>query len=157
MLIVRRRSGREASRMQQDIQQEMEDLFRSMVGGRSLARTSHGAWRPRIEVYESDGALVVTVEVAGVTQDEMSVVVDESALRISGVRPNPATNQKRTYYEMGIPYGPFEAEVFIPFSTDLERVEAVFENGFLRVTLPRPQTTRIALRGADEPVSGQER
>lgn len=157
MLIVRRRSGREASRIQQDIQQDMEELFRSMVVGPSLARTSHGTWRPRIEVYESDGALVVTAEVAGVSQEEMSVVVDESTLRISGVRANPATNQKRTYYEMGIPYGPFEAEVFIPFSTDLDRVEAVFDNGFLRVTLPRPQATRIVLRGADEPATGQER
>lgn len=157
MLIVRRRSGREASRIQQDIQQEMEELFRSIVTGRSLSRTSHGAWRPRIEVYECDGALVVTAEVAGVSQDDMNVTVDESTLRISGVRPNPASNQKRTYYEMGIPYGPFEAEVFIPFSTDLDRVEAVYENGFLRVSLPRPQATRITLRGADEPVAGQER
>jgi HSP20 family molecular chaperone IbpA len=153
MLIVRRRSGRETSRIQQD----MEDLFRTMVTGRSFARTNFGSWRPRVEVFASDVALVVTAELAGVSQDDLSVVVDDSTVRINGVRRNPDSNQKRTYYEMGIPYGPFEAEVFLPFSVVLDDVEAVYENGFLRVTLPRPQVTRITPQVADEPAQGHER
>ncbi|HEU5422331.1 MAG TPA: Hsp20/alpha crystallin family protein [Nitrolancea sp.] len=154
MLIVRRRSGRETSR----IQQEMEELFRAMVvGSPSLARTSFGRWRPRIEVYESDGALVVTAEVAGICEQDLSVVVDDSVLRISGVRPNPAKDHKRTYYEMGIPYGPFEAEIFLPFSVVLDAVEAAYDNGFLRVTLPRPQATRIVPRATTTSTSKQER
>lgn len=154
MLIVRKRSGRETSRIQQD----MEDLFRSMVAGSpAFQRSGFGTWRPRIEVYESDGALVVTAEVAGVGEQDLNVVVDESVLRISGVRPNPASNHKRTYYEMGIPYGPFEAEVFLPFAVVLDAVEAYYDNGFLRVTLPRPQATRIVPRTGAASNTKQER
>lgn len=153
MLIVRRHGGRGTER----IQQEMEEIFRSLViGGRPLSRSHVGFWRPPVEVYASDTALVVTVEIAGVREDEVQVVVDESVLHVTGTRANPAPHPKRTYHEMGIAYGPFEAEVFLPFPIVLDEVEAVYENGFLRVTLPRAQATRIVPRGG-APATGEER
>ena len=152
MLIVRRQGGREAERIQQD----MEEVFRSLIiGVRPLSRSHIGVWRPPVEVVESDSGLVVTVEVAGIREDDVRVVVDSSLLRISGVRRNPATQQRRTYHEMGIAYGPFEADVFLPFAIVLDAVEATYQNGFLRVTLPRAQATRIVPSGV--PVKDEER
>lgn len=151
MLIVKRHGSREADR----IQREMEEIFRSLViGGRSLARTYVGTWRPPVEVYESGEALVVTVELAGVSDDDLRVIVDDSAIHIRGFRENPAARQKRIYHEMGIAYGTFEAEVFLPFPIELDRVEAVYENGFLRVILPRVQATRIVPNSDEAPATG---
>ena len=117
MLIVRRQGGREAERIQQD----MEEVFRSLIiGVRPLSRSHIGVWRPPVEGVESDSGLVVTVEIAGIREDDVRVVVDSSLLRISGVRRNPATQQRRTYHEMGIAYGPFEADVFLPFAIVLD-------------------------------------
>lgn len=151
MLIVRRHGSRETER----IQQEMEEIFRSLViGGRPLSRSHVGVWRPPVEVYECEDALVVTFELAGLREEELSVTVDDSTLHVEGVRPNPPVPHKRTYHEMGIAYGGFEAEVFLPFPVLLDEVEAVYENGFLRVTLPRAQATRIVPRrsgGSTEP------
>ncbi len=153
MLIVRRRGGRETGRIQQD----MEQIFRSLViGVRPISRSNIGVWRPPIEVYECDDCLVVTAEIAGVQEEEISVIVDETLLRVSGVRHNPSVTQKRTYHEMGIAYGPFEAQVFLPFSVEVENVEASYEEGFLRVTLPRAQATRIVPRASETPAPAQE-
>lgn len=153
MLIVRRHGGRGTER----IQQEMEEVFRSLViSSRPLSRSHVGVWRPPVEVYECDTALVVTVEIAGVREDELQVVVDDTVLHITGTRPNVAPHSKRTYHEMGIAYGPFEAEVFLPFPVVIDEVDAVYENGFLRVTLPRAQATRIVPR-AGEPATDGER
>jgi HSP20 family molecular chaperone IbpA len=55
---------------------------------------------------------------------------------------------------MGIAYGPFEAAVFLPFPIELDDVEAIYEHGFLRVTLPRAQATRLIPQGTGE--SAQE-
>lgn len=148
MLIIRRHGSREMGR----IQQEMEEVFRSLViGSRPLSRSHTGVWRPPVEVYESDTALVVTIEIAGVREEDMSVLVDDSVLRVAGVRHNTATHGRRTYHEMGIAYGPFEAEVFLPFTIVLDEVDAVYENGFLRVILPRAQATRIVPREGTVP------
>ncbi|MDI3339049.1 MAG: Hsp20/alpha crystallin family protein [Sphaerobacter sp.] len=144
MLIVRRQGSRGTDR----IQQEMEEVFRALViSGRPLSRSHVGVWRPPVEVYECETALVVTVEIAGMREEDLQVVVDESVLHIAGLRQNTAPHPKRTYHEMGIAYGPFEAEVFLPFPVVLDAVEAVYEHGFLRVTLPRAQATRIVPRG----------
>ncbi len=153
MLIVRRRGGRETGRIQQD----MEQVFRSLViGVRPISRSNIGVWRPPVEVFECEDSLVVTVEIAGVVEEEISVVVDETLLRVSGVRNNPSVTQKRTYHEMGIAYGPFEAQVFLPFSVVLDQVEASYEGGFLRITLPRAQATRIVPRASETPEQAQE-
>lgn len=148
MLIVRRHGSREMGR----IQQEMEEVFRSLViSSRPLSRSRTGVWRPPVEVYESETALVVTIEIAGVREEDLNVVVDDAVLHVDGARPNPSAHQKRTYHEMGIAYGPFEADVFLPFAVILDEVEASYDNGFLRITLPRAQATRIFPRPAGEP------
>jgi HSP20 family protein len=147
MLIRRRHGSREADRIQQD----MVEIFRSLViGVRPVSRSRVGAWRPPVEVYESERELVITIELAGVREEEMSVVVDDSIVRVTGVRGHPYTDQKRTYHEVGIAYGPFEAEVFLPFPVLLDDVEAVYENGFLRISLSRAQATHLLPEGTAE-------
>lgn len=148
MLIVRRRGSSGTDR----IQHEMEEIFRTLVmGSRPVSRSQVGVWRPPVEVYECDPALVVTVELAGVDEKDLCVMVDDTMLRVTGIRPHAAPHPKRTYHLMGIAYGPFEAEVFLPFPIILDEVEAEYANGFLRVTLPRAPVTRIVPRGGGDP------
>ena len=148
ILIVRRRGKRERGQ----IQQEMEQAFRSLISG---ARTTGGAqigpWRPPVEVYELEDRLVVTVEVAGVRDEDIGVVIDDSVLRITGTRPFNNGSKRRIYHQTGIPYGDFEAEVFLPFAVSLDDVEAAYKNGMLQVDLPRAMPTRIVPKGLEDP------
>lgn len=153
ILIVRRRNKRERGQ----IQQEMEMAFRSLISGaRTTGGMQVGAWRPPVEVYEVEDALVVTVEIAGITEEDLNVEIDESLLRIAGNRPFPDGNRRRIYHQTGIQYGEFEAEVFLPFAIALDDVEAGYENGILQVRLPRAQATRIVPKGGQNPAIEQE-
>jgi HSP20 family protein len=153
ILIVRRRGKRERGQ----IQQEMEQAFRSLISGaRTAGGAQMGCWRPPVEVYEVDEKLVVTVEIGGVTEDDLSVVIDDSILRIAGNRPFPEGDRRRVYHQTGIPYGEFEAQVFLPFAVALDEVEAGYQNGILQVTLPRAQATRIIPHAIDQPADEQE-
>jgi HSP20 family molecular chaperone IbpA len=138
-------------------QQEMEQAFRSLFSGaRTGSGTQIGCWRPPVEVYELEEALVVTVEVAGVREEDLSVVIDDSVLRIAGTRPFPDGNRRRIYHQTGIPYGEFEAEVFLRFAIALDDVAAAYSNGLLQVTLPRALPTRIIPREQEDPAIEQE-
>lgn len=153
ILIVRRRGNRGRSQ----IQQEMEQAFRSMMSGaRTAGGAQFGCWRPPVEVYEVEDQLVVTVEIGGVREEDLSVVIDDSILRIAGTRAFPEGDRRRIYHQTGIPYGEFEAQVFLPFAVALDDVEAGYQNGILQVTLPRAQATRIIPNTIDEPADGQE-
>ncbi|MCX2727702.1 Hsp20/alpha crystallin family protein [Thermomicrobium sp. 4228-Ro] len=139
MLIVRRGTRQQ----EQGLQQEAVEAFQAWyVSFSPLLRMAARPWRPPLEVYEDERGLVVRAELAGLREDDIHVVVNDSVLQISGVRRPREEGQRRTYHEMGIAYGPFEAEVRIPFPVDLDRVEAVYQQGFLEVTLPRVHASR---------------
>jgi HSP20 family molecular chaperone IbpA len=144
MYVVRRRGARNIERLQH----QMEDTFHALLAsGRPvkvlIATGASPAWRPQIEVYETDEALVVLAEIAGMVEDDLEVEIDDAVLSIRGTRQPLPCEGRRTVHEMGILYGPFAAEVYLPFSIDQDEVDAAYEAGMLRVRLPRLAATRI--------------
>lgn len=146
MYVVRKGGKRNIDRIQHD----MEDVFQAlMTTGRPIrVRIASGttpAWRPPVEVYETEDALVVIVELAGMTEDQIEVVLDDTVMTVRGDRPSAPCEDRRTVHAMGILYGAFAADIYLPFSIDHERVEASYEAGMLRVWLPRAAVTRISV------------
>jgi HSP20 family protein len=92
-------------------------------------------WRPPTDVYESEAGYVIRVELAGMRSADFSVTLEGRWLHITGARPDEA--QHRAYHQMEIHFGPFRSEVEIPGEVDSQRLEAVYEDGFLIVTLPK--------------------
>lgn len=109
------------------------------------------AWRPALEVYETTAGLVVRVEVAGIDTDELAVALNGDALTIEGQRHPEAhtdADTARQYHEVGIPYGPFRAQVRLPFPVERDATEAEYEHGFLTVRLPRAARVSIPVERA---------
>lgn len=147
MLVVRRTRPRDPER----VQQEMEAVFRTLLPGGPAAATGRpAAWRPALEVFETQDALVVTAEIAGMDEDDLRVVVDGDILVVQGNRPNARHAEKRCYHEARIPYGAFGAHIYIPFPVDADRTEADYTNGFLRIVLPRTAARTIVARQLGE-------
>ena len=97
---------------------------------------SHPHWHPDMDVYETETALIVTVELAGVEQEELEVLLFENALVIEGRRSLPVT-EDGVYHQAGIRQGLFRVEVSIPVLIEWDRVEASYDRGLLRVRLPK--------------------
>jgi HSP20 family molecular chaperone IbpA len=132
------------------MQQEMEELFRAMLPGRSGVDPNHsGLWRPAVEVYETEQALVVHVEIAGIDQNHLRISLDGDRLLIRGVRHDRGQSEKRSYHEARIPYGAFGADVFVPFPIDADGIEADYNEGFLSMKLPRLQARAIVPRSVN--------
>ncbi len=148
---MRRRGSRGIERMPFDI----EDVFHSLLAsGRPTKVTMSGsaipAWRPAIEVYETDEALVVLAELAGLTEEQIEVIVDDSTVTIRGERL-PVTREDRCkIHTMGILYGPFAVDVYLPFPIDHDAVDAAYESGILQVRLPRAAATRVGIATGSE-------
>jgi HSP20 family protein len=95
-------------------------------------------WRPPADVCESERAIEVTVDLAGVDQDELDVVLYEDALIIEGQR-RLTTAPNGVYHLAEIRQGPFRLELGLPVAFDLDRVDARYDQGLLRITLPKRQ------------------
>ncbi len=89
--------------------------------GRAAAYRSRGepsgGWRPAIDVFEADDVLNVVVELAGVREDQISVALDENIVRVRGERAPVSSDPNRSVHEIGIQYGPFAADIFLPMAS----------------------------------------
>jgi HSP20 family molecular chaperone IbpA len=102
-------------------------------------------WRPPTDVYETDTALVVRVEIAGMREVDFTISLVERNLLISGVRQD--TNERRAYYQMEIPFGEFAIEIELPYPIMVDEVEATYREGFLRIVLPKARPQQIKVSG----------
>ena len=105
-------------------------------------------WRPPTDVYETDETVVVRVEIAGMNERDFSISVAERTLIIRGVRPD--TPERRAYHQMEISFGEFITEIELPCPVAMDRVEADYTAGFLRVVLPKERPQRISIQESDQ-------
>lgn len=99
-------------------------------------------WRPPAEVFECGDGLVVRVEIAGLSLDELHVVVEDDELRVYGERRVGYPACPRLYHESRIRYGSFEAPVRLPFPIIVGEASADYIDGLLTIRLPR----RVAVK-----------
>lgn len=92
-------------------------------------------WSPPTDVFETQDVIMVRVEIAGMQGENLSVSLDKGSLTISGIRQEQT--EKRAFHQMEIRFGEFETRVEITIPIDLEKVEAFYADGFLRVILPK--------------------
>ena len=72
-----------------------------------------------------------------------------------GERPDPRQTEKRSYREAGIPYGAFGADIYIPFPIDADQTIAEYQNGFLRIVLPKTAPRTIIPRRPEQNERGE--
>lgn len=98
-------------------------------------------WRPYTDVYETEDAYTVRVEIAGMRNADFTLSLEERFLIISGIRPDVL--ERRAYHQMEIPFGEFLSEVELPGPVNVDGVEATYQDGFLRIVLPKVRPKHI--------------
>ena len=106
----------------------------SLTTGPVVAPT---AWRPAADLQETATAFVLTVELAGVRDDDVDIVLYPDAVVVSGSRRAASGEPDGWYHALQIRRGPFHLEVSLPAAVDVERADATIENGMLRITLAK--------------------
>jgi HSP20 family molecular chaperone IbpA len=99
-------------------------------------------WRPDADMYETSSAIEVTVDLAGVSEDDFEVQVFEDVVVVEGRRQLPSCDGEAVYYAAAIRQGPFQVTLPLPASIDPERIEARYDRGLLHVTLPKRSEAR---------------
>jgi HSP20 family protein len=112
------------------LQQEMNRLF-------SSAGQSASIDYPSINVWQKDGAAVVTAELPGMSIENIDISVTDNVLTISGTKKAQELKEGENYLRQERIPGSFQRNVQLPFRVDSKEVDAKYEKGVLVVTLPR--------------------
>ena len=91
---------------------------------------------PQTDIFETDGALSVVLEMPGVTKENVSVDVEDERLAIEG-RINFSNYEKLdpVYTEYNV--GHYRRSFALPDKVDIDKITADLKDGVLTVTLPK--------------------
>ena len=97
-----------------------------------------------LDIYEDDDNLVVEASLAGVNPDEVDISISGNMLTIKGEteKDEEKGEEGSKYYCRERRYGAFHRSVTLPMDVDADKVEAVFEKGVLKLTLPKIEAVK---------------
>ena len=85
-------------------------------------------WRPPTDLIELEDHFLVRVEIAGMSEKDFTLVLDQNIITIHGTRFD--IPDRRAYHQMEVNMGEFDAVIEIPGAIDAEKVTAEYESGF---------------------------
>jgi HSP20 family protein len=111
--------------------------------GVDVARSAHPASWPPLDLFESQRAFLVRVDVPGVKAGDLDVAFAGGLLVISGARYLAAGPDGERFHRLERPAGSFRRSVALPTAATQEMVHASVEDGVLTVVVPKlAPTTR---------------
>jgi HSP20 family protein len=102
-----------------------------------LAPSGEGKWQPFADIYETDEAWVIKLELAGVEKEDFSLFANQGILTIRGTKRDEFEGKWRTYHQAEINYNEFERSFPLPQGTDEEAIKALYKDGLLIITISK--------------------
>ncbi|MDP2622119.1 MAG: Hsp20/alpha crystallin family protein [Hyphomicrobiales bacterium] len=123
------------------LQREVDRLFGEFSRGMPALGwpfAGEGALTPSIDVSETDQSLELTAELPGVEEKDIDVTLSNNLLTIKAEKKAEKESKDKTYHLVERSYGAVRRTISVPFDADPDKVEARFDKGVLKVTLPKP-------------------
>lgn len=122
-------------REMQRVQREMNRIFSGL--GQPLTQEV-----PPVNVWVGESGTVVTAELPGVDPGGVDISVVGDALTISGFREAETLKGEESYHRQERNHGRFSRSLQLPFHVEAGKVEAKYDRGILRITLPRAEADK---------------
>ena len=120
-----------------EIQSEVNRLFDNFFG-----RPSSGTgrtWTPPVDMYATKDDLVLTMEVPGVSEKDVSVSITGDLLTVKGERRFENQVKEQDLLHVERTYGKFERVIQLPMAVQADRVKATYREGVLEIKLPKAE------------------
>lgn len=107
--------------------------------GQSRLGANGGMWTPAVSVEEGTDGLLLTAELPGLTEDDISIELENHVLTLSGEKTEVRTEGEETprYHLVERRYGSFRRSFTLPRTVNADEIRAHFEHGVLTVSLPK--------------------
>lgn len=132
------------------IQREFDRLFDQLGSG--WAALAEVDLAPRMDIRDTKDGLEISVELPGLTRDDVKIAVEDELLTISGEKKTESETTEEDYRLSERTYGSFSRSVTLPRSVDAAKIKAIMKDGVLKLTAPKNGTAKtqsIEIQTAD--------
>ena len=150
---ARRYSGGEGAAQ---LRAELDRLFQEVLAASETVQRS--GWTPALDVVDNGNALVILLEVAGLSPGDLRIEVEGTTVRIKGRRrlTFPVPGRIR-FHCLERQEGRFVRQVEVLEPVDFGAARATLDDGLLRLELPKVQERRRRLQVIEvTELAGQE-
>ncbi len=138
------------------LQSEVNRLFNGFFGADRTGSRAFGdrRWIPPMDVRENEDDISLTVDLPGLSRDDVSIEIKDGVLTVAGERRAEREREDGGYHRIERSYGSFSRSVGLPDGVAEEDVSASFDNGVLDVRIPKPaerEPHRVAIGGGSAP------
>jgi HSP20 family protein len=88
-------------------------------------------------VFEDEQRVVVSIEVPGMEKENFNIEVIDEMLVVRGQKRFEHESSEGRYRSLQCAYGSFRREIWLPVPVRVDRAEATYRNGVLRIELPK--------------------
>lgn len=126
------------------IQREMNRLFDEFFRGFDLTpfEESTGRFTPAIDIKEDEKEYTVKVELPGMDEKDVEVILGDNTLTIKGEKKEEKEEKDKNYYYMERTFGAFQRTIPLPADIDSQKADARFKKGVLTISLPKTEEAR---------------
>ena len=97
---------------------------------------------PAVDIYETDDAHVVEVELAGMKAEDVDIEIDQGLLTLKGERKSGRDVDEEGFKLTERVYGSFTRSFRLPDTIDADNVSADLADGVLKLVLPKREVAK---------------
>ena len=99
-------------------------------------------WMPAVDIRETADSLLLVAELPGMTREDVQITLENNVLSIAGERKFEKDVKGESYHRLERSFGTFARSFSLPANVKTDKVEAVFKDGILTVTLPKVEEAK---------------
>ena len=120
-----------------EIQAEVNRLFDSFFGRPTSVSMSERMWMPVVDVQETENELIVSCDLPGVRDKDVTVSITGDVLTVKGERKAQNEVADENLHRLERWHGKFERHITLPVPVQADQVKATYRDGVLEIRLPK--------------------
>lgn len=115
----------------------LDSFFENYDSEHNLSKVNK--FLPNVDIVEAEKAYEIHAAIPGINKSDFKIEVDKKVLTISGERKFVNEENGKNFKSIETKYGSFSRSFTLPENTDSEKIEASYENGILKVNIPKSE------------------
>ena len=100
-------------------------------------------WIPTLDFSENDETYMARYEIPGLEPKDVQVTLQDNVLTVKGEKKEELKQKGEKWYRMERTHGAFSRSIRLPSAVDGSKVNAVFKNGVLTITVPKVAEAKV--------------
>ncbi|NJR41184.1 MAG: Hsp20/alpha crystallin family protein [Leptolyngbyaceae cyanobacterium CSU_1_4] len=121
------------------LQRDMNRLFDRLASTASNGDMERAAFAPPAELQEDSDAIHLSLEVPGMTAEDLDIQVTADSVSVSGERKEETKSEEKGVTRTEFRYGRFQRVIPLPTRVQNTNVEANYKDGILKLVLPKAE------------------